>query len=102
MDCQRAKEGEKEETHSLCFFLFFFRHVLFIPAQGSLHRLCSLPCQSHLNILTQEGPSTTLLTQQSHQHNLPGLSLFLYVALLPLAAFIYLFIFCYLKSYYLL
>ena len=56
MECQRAEEGEKEETHPLFFFLFFFRHVLFIPAQGPLHPLRSLPCQSHLKHPNPGGP----------------------------------------------
>lgn len=52
--CQRAEEGE-ERPIPCFFFLLFSRHVRFIPTQGPLHPLCSLPFQSHLQHLSSGG-----------------------------------------------
>lgn len=74
----RELRRERKKRPIPCFF-----------SCSSLDMFCSFPpkdlctpcalCHASLisNILTQEGPSTTLLTQQSHQPNLPEILLFI-------------------------
>lgn len=93
MECQRAEEGEKEETHSLVFSCSSLDMFGSFPPTD-LCTPCSLPCQSHLRHPNSGRPFYQRCSHsQSHLPNLPGLlSLFLHVALLPLTAFFFFFL----------
>lgn len=73
MECQRAEEGEKEETHSLVFSCSSLDMFGSFPPMD-LCTPCSLPCQSHLRHPNSGRPFYQHCSHsQSHLPNLPGL-----------------------------
>ena len=91
MECQRAEEGEKEETHSLFFSCSSLDMFGSFPPTD-LCTPCSLPCQSHLRHPNSGWPFYHAAHTASPTCPIClAFSLFLHVALLPLTAFFFFF-----------